>query len=228
MKKILIFLLILIESSSIKAQITASYTIGYGQYSMSDMKDQLLETKSNIIKMIPDLDLAITDNFPNYFIHNLSIGYKIQKHELGLTMNYMNTAGKISYADYSGYISSETHLKGYRGGLYYQYSLYNLKINKFHQIEFYGELSPAVIYTKINIKQSISPKNELLNLPNFNYHTYSFSILPQIGAKINLISKLKFILCMGYETNLYNKCKELDRKINWSGIRINTGINMAF
>ncbi|GHV39600.1 hypothetical protein FACS1894179_04750 [Bacteroidia bacterium] len=229
MKKAILILCSIFFVLQIQSQITAKYSIGYGSYNMSDMEKYMEEAKSAILSIVPGLNIVTTDKFPAYIIHTVNIGYKMQKHEVGVVATYLNTAGKFSYSDYSGKISSEMRLSGYRGGLYYKYNFHVIEFNKNQRLSFYGELSPSLIFTKIKFKEEISPENDLIKGENKDLNNTSLSILPQVGIQYDITSYIGIFYSGGYDINLSSKVKELDNnKVDWSGFRISGGISLSF
>lgn len=228
MKKAILTLLSLFFILQAQSQITVKYSVGYGSYDMSDMKDLLSSTRSAILDIVPGLDISTTDNFPGYVTHTFDLGYRIQKHEFGITGSYLNTAGKISYADYSGKISSEIKVSGYRGGIFYRNYFYSINTGENQGMSFYGEISPSLIFSKIKIDQEISPENNILELEDNSYNSTSVSLLPQLGAKYNFTSHIGLFISAGYEINISSKISEIESKIDWSGLRINGGISYSF
>lgn len=229
MKKAILTLCSLFFMLHIQSQITAKYSIGYGAYNMSDMEKYMEESKSAILLIIPGLDIVTTDKFPSYVTHRIDIGYKIQKHEVGIAVAYLNTAGKFSYSDYSGKISSEMKISGYKTGLYYKYNFHEIIFNRNKKLFFYGELSPSLVFVKIKVTEEIKPENHLIKGENKDLNNTSISILPQIGIQYNLNSHIGIFCSGGYDINVSTKVKELNNnKADWSGVRLNGGISLNF
>lgn len=227
---LLTFICLFIACTQINSQVSIKYSFGYGDYNMSDMKDYLSDVRSSILNIVPGLDIATTDNFPGYQIQFLSLGYKMQKHEFGINSNFLSTAGKISYADYSGKISTKITINGYQQGLFYRYHFYSLNIKNKQKISFYGDISPSIIFSKIKINEEMYPENSILPPPNNrDLNNVSFSLLPQLGAQYNITSHILFFVNTGYEINFSSKISEMNNKgVDWSGFRINGGIGYSF
>ncbi|PXV66933.1 outer membrane protein with beta-barrel domain [Dysgonomonas alginatilytica] len=228
MKKAILVLLSLFFILQAQSQITVKYSVGYGSYKMSDMKDLLSGTRNAILAKVPGLDISTTDNFPGYIMHTFDLGYRMQKHEFGITVSYLNTAGKISYADYSGKISSEIKVSGYRGGIFYRNYFYSISMGENQSMSFYGEISPSLIFSKIKIDQEVFPKNNILELEDNSYNNTSVSLLPQLGVKYNFTSHIGLFVSTGYEINFSSKISEIESEIDWSGLRVNGGISYSF
>jgi len=228
MKKAVLVLFSLFFILQAQSQVTVEYSVGYGSYKMSDMKDFLSSTQSAISDIVPGLDISTTDNFPGYITHTFHLGYRMQKHEFGITGSYLNTAGKISYADYSGKISSEIKVSGYRGGIFYRNYFYSISMGKNQSISFYGEISPSLIFSKIKIDQEVSPENNILRPEDNNYNSVSVSLLPQLGIRHNFTSRIGASISAGYEIDFSSEISEIESKLDWSGLRANGGISYSF
>ena len=228
MKKIALLMIGFFISFPGMAQWSVSYSAGYGTYDMSDMKTYLAEHYQSVLEVVPGLDLVITDNFPGYVTHTLDIGYKFHQHEVGVKGSYLSTAGKYSYADYSGEISSEVSLDGYRGGAYYRYYFYQINLNAKQNISFWGEAAPACIFSKVKINGVMTPQNEIVKMENKSFDCFSFSILPQLGIKYTLFSNIDLRLSFGYEIDFSSRISDIDSKVNWSGFRCSGGIGYVF
>lgn len=229
MKYIVSILISMFLFTQVEAQISVKYSVGYGTYSMSDMKGHLSNIRSEILQIVPGLEIATTDNFPGYVTQSFDVGYRMQKHEFGITGSYLNTAGKISYADYSGKISSEIKVSGYRGGVFYRNYFYKFDISKKQNLLFYGEISPGIIFSKVKIDQEVSPENDMLKLEkSASYNNTSLCLLPQVGVKYSLFSHVGLSLSVGYEINFGSKIPDIERKVDWSGVRFNGGIGYNF
>lgn len=233
MKKIALLVLILSAFLGTKAQdITISYSAGYGSFKMDDMNG-LLEYMQTLPR--PDgnanaLGAAIVDNFPGYIIHTVNIGYKIRKQELGFVTGYQTTGGKLSRIDYSGDYDYKAILNGFRLGFYYRNYFYTSNVDSKRNIAFFGEISPNAILSSIKITEKFNVGGTSLIDEKNEYTNVSFSILPQIGAKFNLTSKIGFQATIGYDINIGTEINKLPTKpkVDWSGIRLSAGASYTF
>lgn len=233
MKKIVLLIFILSASFGIKAQdITISYSAGYGSFKMNDMNG-LLEYIQTLPR--PDgngnaLGAAIVDNFPGYVIHTLNIGYKIRKQELGFVTGYQTTGGKLSRIDYSGNYDYKAILNGFRLGFYYRNYFYTFNVDSKRNIAFFGEISPNAVLSSIKVTEKFNIGETPLIDEKNEYTNVSFSIVPQIGTKFNLTSKIGFQATIGYDINIGTEVNKLptNPKIDWSGLRLAAGAAYTF
>ncbi len=63
MNRYIILITLLLLSASTKAQLNISYSVGYGQYQMRDMKN-MAKTVEGSINWLLGEKLKMTDNFP--------------------------------------------------------------------------------------------------------------------------------------------------------------------
>jgi hypothetical protein len=225
MKNKILLTICLLISFHVKAQVSVEYSVNYGAYNMTDMKNYLSNARTDILSIVPGLEIATTDNFPSYMIHTIGVGYNIDNHEFGLRGSYLTTAGKISYADYSGKISYEIKVNGYRAGLFYRYYFQRLDIGSRQAISFFGGLSPSLIFSKIEINREILPANDFITPFNKSANNADISVLPEIGLLYGITNHLGITLSVGYEINTASSISDLDNhKVEWSGTRIGAGI----
>lgn len=226
MKKYILIIFVFILSISANSQIKIEYSVGYGDYKMDDMKP-LLGIMEEFVKLKYPLDFATTDNFPNYVTHNIGITYTLKKHEMGANFTYLTTAGRFAYSDYSGEMIYKQILNGYRFGLLYRYHFFQVELGQKVNISFHGELSPGMTFSNFDTKAHIKVNNKLEDIDDefkMNKHnTTGFSILPQIGANLNLPYGIGIHIAGGYDFEIGAKIK--DYKVDWSGLRLNGGVS---
>jgi hypothetical protein len=189
---------------------------------------QLLESKlTDVVKEIPNA--AIVANFPNYFVHSFALNYTLGREEFGFQITRMNTAGKIAYSDYSGKYVNKLTLTGVRIGTRYRYHLKDFSIAKKHKVTLFGELSPGVVVSKLKHEVYEQYGDETVNEDNDDdYGTTQFSLLPQVGAKVNF-GRLGVHVIAGYDFQFGGKLdNDLKTKISWIGLRTGIGVSYTF
>lgn len=233
MKKYIITILCVFSGFiGLHAQISISYSVGYGDYKMNDMS-QLLDASLEAIQSSLPAGVSITDNFPAYIIHNLDATYSFNRHEVGLKGTYMTTGGKIAYADYSGKYYEKLTLNGYRIGAMYRFHFLRTQLGKL-PFSIFGEVSPAITFTQLKYKA-------LLSLPDYNVYETNpednvstnetgFSIQPLIGGQLFITKDLFTSISIGYDFEFGSKLKTTNNilRADWSGFRINAGIGYKF
>lgn len=231
-KHITLIILALAATVSANAQFKISYSAGYGDYAMGDMSKLLNMSLGSISDQLP-AGVKITDNFPGYVTHNLDATYQLNRHEFGLKGTYMTTGGKIAYADYSGKYHEQLTLNGFRIGALYRFHFANTHIGNL-PLSFFGELSPAITFTKLKY-------DALLSLPDYDINEVNptdevgtketgYSIQPMIGAQLSITRNIFAIVSAGYDVEFGAKLSTTNNlyRADWSGIRLNAGVGVSF
>lgn len=229
MRKLIIILFAFLSISQVKAQLAIEYSAGYATYEMTDMNNFLSNIRDQINTSMPGLDAQIVTSFPDYVMHNLSVGYRFKNMEVGINSSYYTTGAKISKEDYSGEYSFKMYLNGFRQGLYYRNYFYTANINSSNKLYLYGEISPSLIFSSIKMKEKLIVNKEEDVRIDKKINTISFAILPQVGAQFNFNRQIGLFAKMGYELSVPNESTLFEKKtkLNWSGFRINGGIRLS-
>lgn len=230
MKKLLVILLLFASSYYATAQVSVTYSFGYGSYKMGDMKAFLESVQSHVEGQHPGLNTAIVDNFPAYITHTLDFGYQIKKHEFGVKAGFYSTGGKLSRQDYSGEYENKTTINGYKAGLYYRNYFYNYKISEGSSISLFGEISPSTIISNIKLKSHLTINNQPIDAEETSVYKVDFSCLPQAGIRYKIIPMIGIQLSAGYEVTFGERTHRLDGnpRIDWSGFRASAGATICF
>ena len=231
-KHITLILLALVASMTANAQVRVSYSVGYGDYNMSDM-NKILDATLSLGQMEIPVNLAITDRFPGYITHNIDAGYHLKRHEFGLKGTYMTTGGKIAYSDYSGKYYEKLILNGYRVGAMYRFHFLKSKIGNL-PLFLYGEVSPAITFTSLKYKALLSlpdyDVNESNPEDNVSTNETGYSIQPMIGAQMFVTRNIFFIVSGGYDFEFGSKLSTANNmlRVDWSGFTVNGGVGFSF
>lgn len=215
-----------------KAQISFSYSIGYGNYKMNDMS-RLLDISFLAMQSSLPPGLRITDNFPGYITHNLDIAYAFNRHEVGLKGTFMTTGGKIAYADYSGKYHENLTLNGFRIGGMYRFHFCRTRLGGL-PLSLFGEVSPAITFSELKYKA-------LLNLPDYNVtetntednistNEIGFSVQPLIGGQLFFSKNIFASISIGYDFEFESRLETTNDMLraDWSGFRFNAGVGYRF
>lgn len=235
MKKIILSAIIFFALTfSVKAQFTIGYSVGYGTYSMGEMKDGLKSLAKLYTKTGEYLfDMAVVENFPGYINHQLEAGYRLNHHEFGIKSMYMTTGGKVSRADYSGEVSRKLTMNGFKQELFYRYYF----LNQDEDFNFYLDVAPGIIFNNLKAESDInlSVYDETLEYSEtIKFNGINFAVTPSVGVSYNITSMIMLRLAAGYEINFTdanlkkNSHEWIYGNSNWSGLRISAGISLYF
>lgn len=231
-KYILLILCVLGGAMSVHAQVSVSYSVGYGDYKMSDM-NRLLDASLSALQNSFPSGVRITDKFPGYVTHNLDATYSFHRHEVGVKGTFMTTGGQIAYSDYSGKYKEKLTLNGYRLGVMYRFHFIKTHIGRM-PLSLFGEASPAITFTKLKYKASLTLPEYNINETNPDDHISTnetgFSIQPLVGAQLFLTKGLFISLSLGYDFEFGAKLGTMNNALraDWSGFRANAGIGYKF
>lgn len=255
MKKYIFILSLMLISIGSKAQFTVSYSAGYGDYRMKDLKDGVDAAFVKLKEQLP-VNLKIIDNYPGYINHNVTLSYIRDNHEAGLTGTFLTTGAKIAYSDYSGEYMQKSTLNGYRVGILYRFLHPVANPWPLGTLYIFGELSPAVIFSRYKENGHMTVVNSLASRSSAKGNVTQYSLVPAIGARLNVTPNIGFHVSAGYDfsfdgegtldfesatTTLSSTGNELSPggnttyekgvtkwKSDWSGIRFNLGISYTF
>lgn len=231
-KHIILIILALITTLSASAQFKIAYSAGYADYAMDDMTKILNMSLGALGDQLPS-GVKITDNFPGYLTHNIDATYQLKRHEFGLKATYITTGGKIAYADYSGKYHELLTLNGFRIGALYRFHFVNTHIGNL-PLSFFGELSPAITFTKLKYDALLSLPdydiNEVNKNDNISSNETGYSIQPLVGAQLSLTKNIFVSISGGYDIELGSKLSTTNNmlRVDWSGIRLNAGVGASF
>lgn len=231
-KHIILIILALITTLSASAQFKIAYSAGYADYAMDDMTKILNMSLGALGDQLPS-GVKITDNFPGYLTHNIDATYQLKRHEFGLKATYMTTGGKIAYADYSGKYHEQLTLNGFRIGALYRFHFVNTHIGNL-PLSFFGELSPAITFTKLKYDALLSLPdydiNEVNRNDNISSNETGYSIQPLVGAQLSITKNIFVSISGGYDIELGSKLSTTNNmlRVDWSGIRLNAGVGASF
>ncbi|MFV0419350.1 MAG: hypothetical protein ACK5KT_11540 [Dysgonomonas sp.] len=258
MKKYIFIAFLLLISIGSKAQFTVSYSAGYGDYRMKDLKDDVKAAFANLQEQLP-VNLKILDNYPGYINHNVTLSYIRNNHEAGITGSFLTTGAKMAYSDYSGEYMQKSTLNGYRVGVLYRFLHPVANPWPLGTLYVFGELSPAVIFSRHKENGHLIASNSVLSRTSAKSKITQLSVTPAIGVRLNVTPNIGFHTSIGYDFNIDNnyyadieyktattvlsgtgsdlnstnnstsyKTEYSEWKPDWSGIRFNLGISYTF
>jgi hypothetical protein len=219
-------------SFQLKAQLILSYSVGYGTYDMEQMKDALEYANHSINHDFGELDLYKKDHFSGQITHSIELGGKAGKGELGINGSIYTADGKLSYADYSGFLDYKLLSTGLRLGLFLRGHFYRIPVGNHSSFSIYGELSPGIIFSRLEERMTIgiyNPNNGQLTKDTSNdLADYKcFSIMPKVGVRYSINEWLGINLQSGYDWYPdYEGLKKMEDPTNWSGFRISGGVSL--
>lgn len=229
MKKHTITALFLFLTLGVKAQFNIGYSMGYGTYQMKEMKQLLQQAEGALIQSMPK-GIGIVANFPPYITHTVDASYRFKRHELGLKGSYLTTGGKIAYSDYSGKYREKLTLNGIRMGAMYRFYLKENKLGNY-ALQLFGEISPGITITNLKYKatldlyqQNIHQEERDILATNGN----GLSIQPLIGGRLQMNRHISLTASAGYDFEFGATLFTVHRRADWSGFRLNGGVNCSF
>lgn len=233
MKKYILLFVLIAFSWQVNAQFSVTYSAGYGDYKMTNLKSLLNEIESGISSQYPNIPFKITDNFPGYINHNLDFSYRIKKHEFGIKNTYLTTGGKVAYSDYSGEYNGKLLLNAFRFGLSYRFYQPVAEFKNSGSLCLFGEISDAITFTNLKSKEVIRLFEETQHATdNIDSNSAGVSISPMLGLKWFVCPRIGLHISAGYDFQFDSKFKfqgqKTDLEADWSGFRTNAGLSIYF
>lgn len=225
---ILVIILLLPISFSLKAQLSVNANVGYGSYQMSDMK-KIAEQVMGSMNSEMGGKLKMIDNFPAYVTYSGEVIYKLKEHEFGVSGGYMSTGAKYAYSDYSGKYKAKILADAFKIGFIYKYHFLetNFATNSF---SLFASIAPSTVLTDVNIEEEIQLYGQGLNekdKENLISSKFGFSIQPMIGCRLTLLNHLLIQMSAGYDLEFGAKISP-EYRVDWSGFRLNGGVGFIF
>jgi len=226
MRKLIILLIILSGGNMIHfahaQELTVEYNFGYGDFHMKDMKNYISDNYNNV----GFKNIKVTDNFPGHWIHQIKVGVEISKvHQVGLSLDFMNTAGKNAVADYSGSYDLTLRTKGIRLGEFYRLSPARWGDGI---VRPYLMVTAGVVFNKSTVNENVRLYDDSYFADELSASGVNLFIEPALGCKIRLHQYLALNLNISYQydyINIYeNKGRKADIIPDWSGLRVQGGM----
>jgi hypothetical protein len=227
-RKIIFFipLIILLTLASTSGQIRLSFSMGYGNYNMEDMKDV-----QKTLNQIGTIELKTLTSFPPYYQFGGGINYDTKEGFItGILLGYGSTGSHSNYSDYSGSITADQLIH------YKSLTLSCGLTSKSDGVWKYSfDLKPAVYLNKLKIaliqKIGTEQSEDNINFKSYNITLQptasvrrsfgSFGILAFVGYNINVKGEK---LALEDDKNAYLVNNSNDPAIaNWSGFRVGIG-----
>lgn len=228
MKKYILVLASILLSATAMSQVTVSYSAGFGTNNMDDLKE-ILTQKLEVVNTTLG-NASIGDNFANPLIHTLEVSYTYHNEEFGIQLTFMNTKGTIEYAEgaFMGGYADEYKLSGFRIGTIYRRSFAQLPLGEKRKAVFFGEIGPGLLISKLSFAGYVPIINGIDNSGTDNSKLI-VSVVPMVGAKMNITDKLGVKVSAGYFLGLGGKLDDPKQsKMDWSGLRANAGLYYTF
>lgn len=177
--------------------------------------------------MIDNYGLKETDRFPNHITHSVLFGYDTGRHHFGTNFSYLTTGGRLHRADYSGSMTVDMIMNGYRLGAFYRYYI-NTGLPP---LSFYLQASPGVLFSNLKMKEQVVVYSESAR-ETTGLKGVGIYIEPTVGAKYRVTDWLQFSLGGGYEFDFPGKMKlsgqKTQIKSNWNGFRLYGGVILFY
>ena len=201
MKKLIISSIIMMTCIFIlpAQELTIEYNFGYGAFCMRDLKHFLSDI--NPLSDGHELDnLKVTDNFPGNWIHQLKLGVDLDRsRNIGVSLDFMNTAGQKALSDYSGSYKFTYRTSGKRLGLYYRIS----PDSWFPGIvQPYAMLSAGVVLFNNRLVESFVVYEESILNEKMSLKGIGLFVEPALGCKIRFHENFALNMSVGYHVDL--------------------------
>jgi hypothetical protein len=222
--------IVLLTLASATGQIRLSFSMGYGNYNMGDLKDV-----QKIVNQIGTVELKSLTSFPPYYQFDGGVHYDFKDGFFtGLLVGYGSTGSHSNYSDYSGSVTAD-QLINYKS-LTLSCGLTS-KSDKAWQFSF--DLKPGIYFNRLTIilnqKIGTQESEENINFKSYNLAVQptasirrsfgSFGILAFVGYSINVKGGK---LALEDDKNAYLVNNSNDPAIaNWSGFRVGIGTTFS-
>jgi len=227
MKKTIIAFIIIIFCGNISRaqELTVEYNFGYGTYCMRDLK-YYLEGINPLYSGREFENLKITDNFPGNWTHQLKLGIEMKKsHNIGVSIDFMNTAGQKAISDYSGSYNFTYRTKGKRLGLFYRVSPYSWFPGV---VRPYFMLTAGVVLSKDRLEERLVLDDTPFLDENLSLKGAIAFTEPALGCKIRVHENFALNLNAGYHIDLDKVYKYRNNNVfdipTWGGLRFQGGL----
>ena len=229
MRRNIISIIVLLSSSLILSaqDLTVEYNFGYGAFSMQDFKNFLRDKSYTNSEGIELKNLKVTDNFPGYWINQMKVGVELTKvHHVGVSLDFMNTAGRKAVSDFTGRYDYTLRVKGVRIGDFYRFFPDFLSNGN---VRPYIMLTAGIVLNKCKTEENFEIyETSIDNTNKFSLNGFNFFVEPALGCKIKVHNNFALNLNAGYQldfvTYIENKGNELDMSPVWSGLRFQGGV----
>jgi hypothetical protein len=231
--KITILSICLLSVFQLKAQLFFSYSAGYGDYSMGNMKEIMESAERSLSNALDGLKLHRNGDFSGGLTHTFNLGGKSGGGELGINGSFYTAQSRLSYADYSGYLDYKLHTTGLRLGLFFRGHFYQVYTGNHSSFSVFIELSPGLIFSKLEEKASLviyNPENAQpqKNTENKRLDYKRFTVMPLAGIRYSVNQWLGLNIQGGYDWYPNSGgLKKPDDPMDWSGFRISGGISFV-
>jgi hypothetical protein len=230
MKKIvIIFFCTVCLSSTLHAQVSLGYKLGYGTYrmqSVAEFQQYVLDGS--------DLPGEIVEQFPGYLNHRLYLGLPSRWPQYKAYLGYVTTAGRISLVDYSGKWNFDMLLNGFQAGLHWESAMKMMKkIELKCYLDFGATTSTLNMYEYIKVWDEESQQSQLFIAYGLDIQGgfEAFYKLPFINIGCYLGYEQDFSTAFHVEGNRDAKLGISDSNLThpgWAGLRTGMSISYTF
>lgn len=221
MKKFLIILLLYYPMVAFSQGLSFEYFPGYGSYKLADIKSLQHSILTN--SMLNSYGLKETDCFPNYFIHSIALGFVTRRQDLGISVSYFTTGGRLHRADYSGSYTVDMILSGKRLGAFYRYNINTV----FPALYIYLQIGSGALFSDLKMKEQVNIFSDS-KLETNKLNGLGIYLEPTVGAKYRFTKWLNFAIGGGYEADFLGALKLSEQKTqikaHWNGFRLYAGV----
>ena len=148
--------------------------VGYGSFSMDDLKAYQQENL-----LLSDLPMKVVDEFPGYLLYRADFSLNTKKGLFEAFIGHTSTGGRIHYADYSGYSSSDLLVR-----MNYLGVSASTRLFKISSFDIYAGGRLLHYFSTVKIKASEQVYNsDLNNSGSASFGAMSLAIAPVIQVQ---------------------------------------------
>jgi len=217
-------------------QIKVGFSPGFGNYSLSDIKEY--QEKIYFYSRRQLKDLKELEQFPDYFNLSAWMEVKHKRHSIGLNYTNLYTGARHTVSDYSGRYAFDMLLTAHRHSACYKYWFYEKP--GLNQVLGFTYLKYGNTYSKLQVSEILEIHDLGKKEHNKYYSAGGRFVELGLGYVFQPLRFLEYSITLGYDKDFSKELKDVEvhesylrnfrgQKIgpNWSGIRLTVGINIS-
>ena len=214
------------------AQFKLRTGLNYGTYAMKDLKEVQSRMSTS---PSPDIKLKTVTQFPRWIGLDIEGAWQFPKVELVFEAGYNATAGRLSYADYSGSLTYDQHINGFFYG-----SGITGRLNKsLHHVKSIG-IKTTFIYSQLKMDNKAIAMDQVVESEHYEFSSFNIQLSPLLRyeyfrenffvyseVRLNW-DAIKDPLTLQGQKDAYLTVGNDKARADWTGIRIGAGVGYRF